>query len=294
MNHQSPFFILANPRSGSSLLRIVCDCNENLTVPPESGFLLWWRTKYSNITAKDICTPDILNELVEDILSSKKFETWKIEKEQLLDFLKLHKPRSYAEVGSLVYYFQAHTRGKHPKIWGDKNNYYIHHLEEIIELYPEARFIHLIRDGRDVACSYRNLPAISSKSDYFPNLPVALEEIAKEWMENNIRIEAFLQNSASGKFIVVNYEDVVLSLETTSRKICNFLEVSFDTQMLEYDVLNKKNSLEPSQTLDWKMNTLKKPDKSRINQYLDQFTTAEIEMFNEQAGTVLKSYGYDT
>jgi len=292
MNHRSPFFILANPRSGSSLLRIVCDCNEYLTVPPESGFLLWWGKKYKDISEAELSQSKILNELVDDILSSKKFETWQIEKEELLNFLRLHHPKSYADAGSLVYYFQAKKRGKSPKIWGDKNNYYIHHLQEIIELYPKAKFIHLVRDGRDVACSYRNLPSIASKSDYFPNLTVDLVEIAREWATNNLRIDAFLKQKAQGNFLVLAYEDVVLSLEETSRKISDFLGVPFDKNMLEYDVLNRKNNLEPSQTLDWKMNTLKKPDKSRINQYMDQFTKEQIELFTKEAGTVLKKYGY--
>jgi hypothetical protein len=35
------FFILSNPRSGSSLLRIICDSHQQLSVPPESGFMEW-------------------------------------------------------------------------------------------------------------------------------------------------------------------------------------------------------------------------------------------------------------
>ncbi|MFC7356859.1 sulfotransferase family protein [Jejudonia soesokkakensis] len=292
MNHQSPFFILANPRSGSSLLRIICDCNSKLTVPPESGFLLWWKSKYENISTKDLRDPIQIEKLVTDILSSKKIETWQLEKEQLIQYLIYHNPVSYAHVGSLVYYFQALMRKKKPIVWGDKNNYYIHHLYDLIELYPDAKYIHLVRDGRDVACSYRNLTSIVSTSDYFPNLPVDISEIAKEWADNNRRIELFLKTNAKNNFLLVKYEDLVRSMKDTCIKISEFLNVPFDKTMLEYNVLNKKNNLEPSQTVDWKMNTLKKPDTSRIHQYKLQFSAEELDLFNLHAGSALKNYGY--
>jgi hypothetical protein len=292
MNHDSPFFILSNPRSGSSLLRIICDCNNHLTVPPESGFLLWWKSKYESISPEELKTPVILDKLVQDILSSKKFETWNLKKVELFEYLSLHNPNSYAQVGSLIYYFQAHKREKHPIVWGDKNNYYIYHLDELITLYPNAKFIHLIRDGRDVACSYRNLSSITSSSDYFPKLPFEIEEIAKEWADNNCRIEKFLNEKARGNFLLIKYEELVRSLENTCKKISEFLNVPYDEKMLEYDILNKMNRLEPSQTLDWKMNTLKKPDSSRIKQYLQKFSAQELELFNTHAGVTLKNFGY--
>ena len=292
MNHSTPFFILANPRSGSSLLRIICDCNSALAVPPESGFLVWWKAKYEQELPSKWKSPEFLDQFVTDVLSSKKFETWNVEHKELLDFIAEVQPATYSEAASLVYHYHARKRGKQPTYWGDKNNYYIKHLEELIGLYPHARFIHLVRDGRDVACSYKNLKQLTSGSDYFPNLTDNIGEIAAEWAENNDAIADFLQAEASANSLLVKYEDLIVSPEETSKTICEFLGVPFDKTMLEYDRLNRQNNLEPAATLDWKMNTLNKPDKTRIGRYARLLSKGEINTFNRRAAGTLERYGY--
>lgn len=292
MNHETPFFILANPRSGSSLLRIICDCNPALSVPPESGFLLWWSKKYANVTPEKLGSSEILDSILDDILSSRKIETWNLNKERLLSFILKERPQNYSELGSLIYFFHANERGKDSLVWGDKNNYYIHHLNEIKAIFPRAKYIHLVRDGRDVGCSYRNLSKIKSDSAYFPNLPSSVEEIASEWKDNNEKIRVYLNNLRPQDHLLVRYEDLILSLDEVCERICNFLNVPFSPLMLEYDRLNREQGLEPGSTLDWKMKTLQKPDKSRIAQYKEQLTREEQNDFERIAGEELANYGY--
>lgn len=293
MNHEAPFFILANPRSGSSLLRIVCDCNKDLTVPPESGFLVWWKPKYRTVTTREWTQPEMIEQFVTDVLSSKKIETWHLAKKELSSYILEHRPRNFAEAASLVYYFQAKQRDKDPLLWGDKNNYYIHHLEELLAIYPKARFVHLIRDGRDVACSYRNLRQLDSSSAYFPNLPFDIEAISSEWSENNNTILTFLEQLPAAQYTTVHYEDMILSLAETCIFLCAFLGVPFDSQMLNYAALNQKNKLEPDETMDWKRKTLSNPDAAKINQYKKQLLKDELELFMVGAGDTLKKFGYE-
>ena len=293
MDYSPPFFILANPRSGSSLFRIICDCNSQLSVPPESGFLVWWSSKYGTVTAEELADFNFLEVLVSDILSSKKIETWGLEKQVLLQYIVEHSPENYAEVASLVYYFQAGIRDKKPKRWGDKNNYYIHHLAELVTLYPKAKFIHLVRDGRDVACSYKNLKKIDSNSPYFPHLTDEIEAIAHEWSGNNRKIAAFLKGIDTENVLQVRYEDLLLDLKATSEVVCSFLEVNFDETMLRYYELNAKNAIEPAKTLDWKKKTLQQPDTSKIGQYKAQLTSEELKTFHAVAQTTLSTYHYE-
>ena len=196
-------------------------------------------------------------------------------------------------MASLVYFFQAEMRGKKPKCWGDKNNYYIHHLEELVILYPKAKFIHLIRDGRDVACSYKNLKKIDSKSPYFPHLTDDIEAIAHEWSANNQKIEDFLKDRSSENVLTIRYEDLLLDLKGTCEAVCRFLNVSFDPTMLRYYELNTKNAIEPSQTLDWKKKTLQQPDTAKIGQYKAQLSSEELKTFHSVAQTTLTTYHYE-
>lgn len=293
MNHKTPFFILANPRSGSSLFRIICDCNSQLSVPPESGFLVWWKSKYENTTLIQLASTKFLDSLIEDILSSKKIETWGLNKDTLLQFIRKHSPSNYAEVASLVYYFQAEIRGKKPTYWGDKNNYYIHHLEELSTIYPKAKFIHLIRDGRDVACSYKNLKKIESKSPYLPKLTNEIRAIALEWSVNNKKIETFINSKSPANVLVIRYEDLLLAFKATCEKVCSFLEIKFDEEMLRYYEYNTKIAIEPKETLDWKKKTLQKPDLKKIGQYKEQLSSKEIKSFQNIAQEILTAYNYE-
>ena len=274
------------------MLRIICECNKQLTVPPESGFMLWWKDTYKDLSQKEMMDDRTLSVILDDILSSRKMETWQLQKEELMAFVGSHSPKNYAELCSLVYYHFGYSRGKRPEYWGDKNNYYIHHLEAITALFPKAKFIHLVRDGRDVACSYRKLKQLKSTSAYAPRLTAEIDEIALEWDDNNTNIFNFLKNIEKENQYVVKYEEVLLQLEKTCRNICTFLQVEYDPEMLEYHIANKELSLEPSETIDWKKKTLEKPDRSRIGQYKKQLRPLDIERFNQIARTSLQRYGY--
>ncbi len=75
MHKARPFFILSNPRSGSSLLRVLCDSHQKITVPPECGFTEWWYSKYLDWKVEDNFSYRFLD-FCSDLKSSRKFETW--------------------------------------------------------------------------------------------------------------------------------------------------------------------------------------------------------------------------
>ncbi|MGB0789818.1 MAG: sulfotransferase, partial [Marinirhabdus sp.] len=72
---QSRVFILGNPRSGTSLLRLMLNQHSSIVAPPESGFSLWWLHKYGNWCKADNA-PQKINGFIDDVLSSRKIETW--------------------------------------------------------------------------------------------------------------------------------------------------------------------------------------------------------------------------
>ncbi|MEE2987827.1 MAG: sulfotransferase, partial [Nitrospinota bacterium] len=70
----SPLFIIGNPRSGTTLLRLMLTCHPNICIPPESGFMIdLYKTYYRcQVDSKS------LQNFITDVLSSQKMETWKI------------------------------------------------------------------------------------------------------------------------------------------------------------------------------------------------------------------------
>jgi len=284
----NPVFILGNPRSGTSLLRLMISAHSQIAIPPESGFLVWWHKKYKNWSKADSANSTRIDEYLSDLKTSKKIETWNLDYSLLKKLIETELPHNYAELSSLVYYSYALNRNKHISIWGDKNNYYIAHLEELAEIYPNAYFIHIIRDGRDVACSYLNIASLDSSSPYKPKLPDQIIHIAKEWSDNNLKIAGFLNQFNSGKRLSVKYEDLIENPEHSLASVCKFLALPYETEMMNFHETEK----EPAEFIDWKKKTMEKPDPNNKNMYLKFLSPEDITLFNENATEVLNLYGY--
>ena len=114
-----PFFILGNPRSGTTMFRLMLNAHSKITVPPDSGFALWFAKKYRNISEFN---ESVYSDFVTDLLKAKKFETWELNYNDLLSLINKEQPKIYVELIELVYKAYAIKQNKHPFIFGDKNN----------------------------------------------------------------------------------------------------------------------------------------------------------------------------
>lgn len=276
------FFILGNPRSGTTLLRLILNNHSLIGVPPESGFLQWWYEKYSNWSEKDTKDDNKINLFLDDILSSKKIEDWKLKRPDLKNFILSEKPKNYPEIITTIYKFYTNNK----LIIGDKNNYYINHLEELSLIFPNAKYIHLVRDGRDVACSYKNINKLNPNLKYIPKVSSNIVDIANEWNNNIITIENFMQKFNS---ITIRYEDLISTPVETLNKVCTFLEVKYEEEMLNY----YQNNDEPTSTLHWKGKTKETIDEKNKKKYLSLLSNEELNKFNGIAHVTLKKFNYD-
>lgn len=281
-------FILGNPRSGTSLFRLMLNAHPSVIAPPECGFMQWWYNKYNDWEQKDNFS-NRMNQFIEDLFNSKKIESWHLCKADLRVFLQKQSPKNYNELTACVYLAYGNKRST-AEVLIDKNNYYIHYLDLLTKMWPKAKFIHLIRDGRDVACSYRGVNKLNTKSVFKPILPEKIEDIAEEWMENNFQIS---QLSKSYDYLLVRYEDLLEKPENTLDIVCNYLNLNFDSQVLSYYELKEAFLTEPKETLDWKLKTKEKPDAKRIGQYHTTLNKEEVTIFEGIAAKELKKYGYN-
>jgi hypothetical protein len=257
-----------------------------IVVPPECGFAVWWHVKYLDW---DVLR---LSEFMEDLKTSKKIETWKLDYDKLSSFIESRRPASYAETVSLVYEFYATGRKPGFHRWGDKNNFHLNHIPTLRALFPEALFVHIVRDGRDVACSYRKLGDANIQSVYAPRLPKDIAVIAHEWQTNVGTVTNAFAGIPPTQAFDIRYEDLVRDTKSSLRRLCEFLGEDFDPAMLEYHRLNQSEQLEPSEFLQWKENTLREPLKERIGNFTRELSVVEITAFEEIAGGMLEAHGY--
>lgn len=283
-----PVFIIGNPRSGTTLLRLMLTNHKNIVIPPECGFAVWFHAKYQSLAF----SKTVVDEFVRDISTARKIETWNLDYEKLLDYMIAVNPVSYPEAVSAVYEFYGRSIGKNYLRWGDKNNYYLHHIDTIREMYPSAHFIHIVRDGRDVACSYRNLRNANIASNYAPHLPFNIKDIAIEWSTNIQKVRRSFDKVGWDHVYEIRYEDLVSQPSRELKKICLFLEEPYDADMELYFIKNQLEHQEPVEFLQWKAKTIEKPTTSEIGKFRKELTLEEIKEFESICGSMLKIYNY--
>lgn len=292
MRKDAPLFVIGSPRSGTSLIRLVLTCHPQILIPPECGFIIWLRKKYGNWNVGENNKRAKLNSFIHDLFQCKKFDTWLLSEEDVKKNILANQPSNYADLCGTVYLTYGFSIQKTCALWGDKNNFYLNHLEELRCLYKKAHFLHIVRDGRDVACSYREVMSSRSKSPYKPNLPLEIQEIAEEWKNNVTKIDSFISSIPDRYSMTVSYEKLTSHPSIVIKNICDWLELPFFPEMLDFYLKNNQNKLEPDLTIDWKKRTLQPINSDTVGRYQNVLTINEQEEFARFAESALKKFSY--
>lgn len=153
------------------------------------------------------------------------FHFWELDKNKVLENLK-EIPKEQQGLDSIfyqIYQLYASNLGKgNAKYLGDKSPINSYNLWWIYQLFPKAKFIHIHRDGRDVALSYVNAGLYDS-----------IEQSAHRWVNSVMLIEKFAKAIKPENFIRISYTDLVLNTERSIKDICTFLGMDYQKSMIE-------------------------------------------------------------
>jgi hypothetical protein len=217
-----PFFVVGMGRSGTTLLRNLLTQNPMIATPQhESKFFPTLIKRFGEETS--FMDPDKQDEFLrafEKTLFVTNMRNVGIEismdtlREQV-DWTSWHT----AWRGIMMRYAQAR---RPDAIWGDRTPGYHTHMYLLRRMFPGARFIHIVRDPRDVALSTLR---------FIGRSPVWTAHIWATTVEKAVGdAEAFPQD-----YIELRYEDLISATEPILRKLCAFLEVDFTDGMLHLD-----------------------------------------------------------
>lgn len=280
-----PLFILGNNRSGTSLFRLMLNGHSKIVIPPESHFFLWWYDTYWDWTPKDG-----FDAILRDIRSSTKFETWELDMQGLRKALETQPPRNYPELVQRIYL--AYALDKDPLYWGDKNSLWVEKFDVIRTAYPDVIVLHLVRNGLDVACSYKDLAQKALTTTYAPKLTAKTEEIAYIWSTNNEALAAFGEQLGKARYRCIRFEDLLVDPKKTLSEVLAFLALEFEDAMLDYHRTPLDEFKEPQAFMAWKAKLREAPDASSVNKYMQELTKEEIDLFRHTAGDALTKFGY--
>jgi Sulfotransferase family len=265
-------FIVGVGRSGTTLLRLMLDAHPDLAIPPETTFI-----PHVVETCQDAADP--WSCFVETLTSHRRWADSHVDGYALKERVAAIRPFSMSDALRAFYTLYAERFGK-PR-WGDKTTKYLLEMRLIQKLLPEARFIHLIRDGRDVALSVRDVRRVSN----------SVSDSAAWWVAKIM--EARRQATELPFYMEVRYEHLVLDSEATLRKICAFIDLPWDPLMLHY-YHTAKDRLAESVTHGRRKHawTTKPPEASRIGRWRTEMSASDRQAFERIAGEMLAQLGY--
>lgn len=277
-------FIVGVARSGTTLLRLQLDAHPELAIPPET---------YFGATLRDLPGSPGPTELLEALSKLPHWGDLGVGREELAALFAEVPEWTPAE--GLRAYFSLYAAHRGKKRWGDKTPAHCLHMDLIAELLPEARFVHIIRDGRDVAASLRGLPF--APGDGGP------EDIAKTWRRHICHARD--RAGAVPHYHEVRYERLVTHPEPVLREVCAFLELPFDPIMLrahefagerleELTAVRMANGTvrQPEARRRLHSHTRQPPDPSRLGRWSEALSEEEVARFEAVAGDLLAELGY--
>jgi Sulfotransferase family len=216
----APFFIVGSGRSGTTLLRMMLCSHSRISIPPETWFLL---PLVKRLNIDRALNPSEIECAIALMTEHHRWPVMNLDSEELRRRVRQITDRRLRDVVDTAY--RAHMEAHGKVRWGDKTPLYIEIVPQLARLFPGARFIHLIRDGRDVARSFQNTHWVSPW----------LHDNTEEWV-SAMKYQRRWERSELRNFILpIRYEDLVLDTEATLRKTCEFLGERFEAQMLAWE-----------------------------------------------------------
>lgn len=260
------FFIAGVQRSGTTMLSVTLGKHPEIDIDGKSiAFRLVSCFSYY----KDVL-PYNLSHSKAEILS------WLIEndyKGRLAELLDTKNAGQYPDARALIQDgIEARLAARGKTVFGDKSPNLEFFIPPLLMLVPDAKFIHVVRDGRAVVASQMKRA--------HRNLQMA----AQDWVDGNIMGLANQAMIGEERYKIVRYEDLLQKPEQIAKELCAFLELDFDPIMLveEAELQDKDAYVKPTF------------DTSRINSFQQDLKPEQLKKIEKIQHPLLKRFGYET
>jgi Sulfotransferase family len=270
-----PFFIVGNDRSGTTMLRLILDRGSDVAIPPESMYLTDFASEFDEGGPADHAAAQ---HLMDQVWGHPKVRLWELPGGSPQVPADLRGPDAYRFVVEAPFKAYAARHGK-PR-WGDKTPHYVHHVDHLLRVWPQARFVVVVRDGRDVDLSLRRMP-------FGPNNAWA----AAQWWARGIRAGEQAQRGHPDAVTTVRYEDLVREPEREVRRICEFLGLGYAPAMLELELADRSKIV--ADQLSWFPTLFDGINSSAAGRWRREMSARDQRVFETLAGPELARLGYE-
>lgn len=275
-----PIFVVGCARSGTTLLQLMLHAHPRIAIPPETRFLTEAYEQRERFG--DLRDPANVDALVDWIFVDPK---QRLVRDLHLDTEEVRRRAHEVEptIGTILGLVLAMyaERWDKPR-WGDKRPSYFKRIDELLAMFPDAQFVHLIRDGRDCVASLQHMSWWGSGSiGAMQNWVAAMQVGAR--CRRRLRDDQFLE---------LRYEDLVTEPRPQLQRLCTFLGEEFDEAMLTPEqiateaVPERKRKRHHARTTD-------AVSEAAVGRWSGDLEPWEITLMEAVAGRWLRRHGYE-
>lgn len=271
-----PLFIVGAGRSGTTLLRSMLVAGGQVAIPPESQVLGLAARRFASL--QFLGWPELSRLIVALFEGQRNFKLWQT------NLAPAHRivvdlPREERSLARVIdEAFRCYLDQHFPEaiLWGDKSPINAFHLPRIYATFPDARYLHLVRDGRD---------AISSMVEKGGDVKGATER----WVTSIQQVLALRSKLVPHQFLQIRYEDLVSDSDGTLRKICAFVDVKYTDSMLDFW---KLPTTVEHEHYEHHRNLSRPVFTDSIGKWKERLSEAEQEHVHSRTPCLLKYLGY--
>jgi Sulfotransferase family len=274
-------FVVGAARSGTTLLQRMLDAHPQLAVVNETYWVARKFRERDGLTREGIVTPALLPKLV----ASPKFSRMGVSEEDLLGLLSEFESVHYDRFVARIFDLYAARRGK--QFAGDKTPGYVRSIRRVHGVWPRARFVHIVRDPRDVCLSmleWHSGERTAGQDGTWDMDPVT--SIALYWRHSVAVGREAAESLGPGLYQEVRYEDLVSSPERELKRICKFLCLPYAEEMTRFYEGKSRPKPGRSTKAQWL------PPTPGLRDWRTQLPTGDVERVEVAVGHLLHSLGY--
>lgn len=265
IKRKPPLFIVGCQRSGTSFLYRVLSEVLNIGFGRDNTlFMNYFKyiDQYGDLSI-NVNLQKLLNNIARSHVFQRRFKSLPI---NCNGFIKCLENRQYNDIVRSIYAYWALKQGKDS--WGGKTPDYTGHIEPLVKLFPDVKIIHIVRDGRDTALSFKGLKW-GPKDSY----------VAANYWRKRVVLGSFSRKYCKENFLEFRYEDLMEAPEEIFCRIINFLGI--EGVAAEKKILQFRDKIVPMIM------------SSNIFKWEKKMSKQDIRIFEITAGEILELYGYE-
>ncbi|MFI5493171.1 sulfotransferase family protein [Actinoplanes sp. NPDC051859] len=272
-----PIIVVGCPRSGTTMLQLMLHAHPRIAIPPETRFVLAAFREYKQFG--DLRVPDNRRALARRIVDQRetRFCDLGLDADEMVE----HIAAGPGTLGSvLATIFQRYAARFSKPRWGDKRPAYLHNVDILLRLFPDAQFINIVRDGRDCVASLKEM------SWYRKDLYA----MAAGWARAVDDARRAKRKLGPTQWYELRYEDLVADPHARLAELCAYLGEEFHPAMAEPSAVAE---VAVPSFKTWHARTHAPVTTQRVQSWQSRLTREEIGLCEAVLGSRLVAQGYE-